>query len=1183
MKKLILLTALFYFACKSANAQPGRPDPSFGNNGIVKADLGADFNYSTEARQVLIGPDKGMYIILDGPTFIYKRHPDGSADSSYGLNGFSSSVPLTYNHAAIQPDGKIIIVGNEFSISQFAISRIDTNGSPDVSFGNNGIRSISFNPRAVAVMKDGKIIVAGGDQDGFVVSRYNMDGSPDNSFSGDGTLITDFPYKIPPDKGDDDSTVLHSGIANTIIAQPDGKIIVAGAANTTASPNFPVFAVARYNGNGTLDDTFDGDGKQETRIGSLDDIGYSLGLQSDGKIVLAGYSNDGTRHRFSLVRYKVNGQPDNSFNGTGKQILNLGSDAQVGNSVAIESDGKIVVAGYTLTSVNNGFFNNDFAVARFNSNGTLDHTFSSDGILTTDFGSTSDYAASLAIQEDKKILVAGYSFNPANQEQFVVSRYNANGSPDNSFDNDGKLVGDYRQGNTEFNSGVALADGKILAAGQTWNGKNYDFALARYTIDGRPDSTFSDDGIRLTNFGANDVEPKIAVQNDGKVLLAGSTLSNNVLSAAISRYNTDGTTDSTFNGSGKLTTNFGAPSENGNAIALQKDGKIVVAGDDVIGRFNKNGGVDSSFGLNGVQTTTHLSFTFICQAMAIQNDGKIIVTGFTSNDAAIMRLNANGGFDSTFDGDGIVAVDFGLTDEDASSVAIQNDGKIIIAGGGRGSEGLSLIARYRADGTPDASFSGDGKQTVSNGYVVSVIVQGNGKIIAAGKLNDNSMVLTRFNTDGSVDKTFGDNGEKTTRIGTSYGKLGAAFIGSNKLYVAGSARFPGYLGVVERYFLNTSEVPPVINLITPADNATYLSGGNVYLNAAAADANGTIVKVEFFNGTTLLHTATDTPYTFKWEHVQRGNYTIIARATDNSGLTAVDSAHISVVPNKPPAVKITNPLDGQTFLRGATVHLQASATDVDGRITGVEFYSGTILLATEHKAPYTFDWKIGTAGSYKITARATDNWGAVTVSSPVTISVVPNKAPVVSIVTPSNGQTFTAPATINIRATAQDPDGTIMQVAFYNGTTLLTTEHKSPYTYQWKNVRAGTYTITAVAKDNWSAVTTSAPVRVTVKASGKAQEQLSVADAADAVNDAISLQLAPNPVTNILNIRTTGVQRNKQTSVSIISSSGVIMRTMQPGPSTQTIQFDVSTLPRGTYTIKMVNGNKIVYRRFVKM
>ena len=294
---------------------------------------------------------------------------------------------------------------------------------------------------SVAIQGDGKIVVAGTDfTDGdsyFAVARYNTNGSPDNTFNGSGQLITDFGFKTSIDAYGD-SVSIHQQSATTIAIQANGKIVAGGYAFNGLDYDF---AIARYNMDGSPDNTFDNDGRQTTKIGSSGDFGYSLAIQSDGKIILAGYTSFGPNNNFAVVRYNINGSLDNSFNGNGKQTANLGSDVQIGNSVAIQSNGKIVVAGYTL----NGTYN-DFAVARFNTNGSLDNTFDNDGILTTDFASSDDYAGSVAIQSDDKIVVAGYSYiySPGlTVQHLAVSRYNPDGSLDNSFADNGKLEGDF--------------------------------------------------------------------------------------------------------------------------------------------------------------------------------------------------------------------------------------------------------------------------------------------------------------------------------------------------------------------------------------------------------------------------------------------------------------------------------------------------------------------------------------------------------------------------------------------------------------------------------------------------------------------------------------------------------------------------------------------------------------------
>ncbi len=228
-------------------------------------------------------------------------------------------------------------------------------------------------------------------------------------------------------------------------------------------------------------------------------------------------------------------------------------------SLAIQPNGKIVVAGQAYNP-NTG--NTDFALARYNSNGSLDNSFDGDGKLTTDFFGSDDYASSLAIQPNGKIVVAGQTYNPNTfNSDFALARYNSNGTLDNSFDGDGKLTGFYLAGNTKFTAIALQTDGKIVVAGQAYNPNtgNYDFALARYNSNGSLDNSFDGDGKLTTDFnGYDDYATSLAIQTNGKIVVAGQAHNNNTgySDFALARYNSNGTLDNSFDGDGKLTTDF---------------------------------------------------------------------------------------------------------------------------------------------------------------------------------------------------------------------------------------------------------------------------------------------------------------------------------------------------------------------------------------------------------------------------------------------------------------------------------------------------------------------------------------------------------------------------------------------------------------------------------------------------
>ncbi|MEO6327951.1 MAG: choice-of-anchor tandem repeat GloVer-containing protein [Ginsengibacter sp.] len=391
-------------------------------------------------------------------------------------------------------------------------------------------------------------------------------------------------------------------------------------------------------------------------------------------------------------------------------------------------------------------------------------------------------------------------------------------------------------------------------------------------------------------------------------------------------------------------------------------------------------------------------------------------------------------------------------------------------------------------------------------------------------------------------------------------------------------------------FIEVSEsivnMPPTVSLTNPTDNTIYIAPANITITAAASDEDGTISRVEFHNGTTLLTTEKILPYSWSWKNVPAGDYTIIAKAYDNDGLVTTSAPlHISVIANQPPTVNITTPVNNAIYATPATVVIKANAHDADGTIKSVAFYNGTTLLGIDNYYGYGWHWNNVPPGDYTITAIATDNYGLQTTSSPLHITIT-NAAPTVTITSPADGTGFIAPATIIIKADARDADGTIKSVAFYNGSTLLGTDNYYGYGWHWNNVSPGTYTITAKATDNWGAVTTSAPITVTVPSSGAtllvSNRPSSAKNKAD-INVIASIKLAPNPVNNILNIYTTGLPKDMQTTLLVISVSGVVMRTMQLNSSFQTTQLNVSSLVSGVYIIKMISGDKTIYSRFVKL
>ena len=388
---------------------------------------------------------------------------------------------------------------------------MSANGAPadlDVTFNGTGVATLEIGSgnafgRSVATQQDGKILVGGYSSNGsnfdFTVIRFNQDGSLDNTFGTNGIVVT------PVGTGDE------YGLC--IAIQADGKILLAGYSGNSGNEDI---ALVRYNVNGTLDTSFDSDGKVLTPIGAGTDTAWSLIILQDGKMLLGGWSNDGSQDNFALVRYNTDGSLDANFDVDGKVVTQVGIGGSSGRGVAVQSDGKIVLAGIASSGGNA-----DFAVVRYNNNGSLDTGFANNGKAITAVGNSTDYAYSVAIQADGKIVVAGYSYSGSNAD-FAIVRYDPNGTIDTGFDGDGKVIASIGSGNDYALKVAVQTDGKLVVVGSAAIGSSSDIAVVRLNPDGSFDSTFSDDG-KLTTLVSptSDASWDVVVEPNGRILVAG--------------------------------------------------------------------------------------------------------------------------------------------------------------------------------------------------------------------------------------------------------------------------------------------------------------------------------------------------------------------------------------------------------------------------------------------------------------------------------------------------------------------------------------------------------------------------------------------------------------------------------------------------------------------------------------
>jgi uncharacterized delta-60 repeat protein len=778
MKKFSTLFATLLFVVTNIFSQAGSLDINFGPGGKVITNIDpinqsddriAAMAIQTDGKIVVAGTSKlPDYPTSYVPSIIMRYNVNGTIDNSFNFNGTFLGYGVKFTAVAVQADGKIVGAGTNFSLI-----RLNPNGTIDNSFGSGGTTSLPLGTAAkvMAVQADGKIILAGTYSDGsgkqFVISRFNSDGAPDNSFDGDGYVITDF--------GSPEEEI------RSVAIQTDGKIVATGYTVLAGSTRI---ALARYDVNGTLDNSFDGDGMLTASFGTTNDIGGGVAIQADGKIIVSGYANTTA----ALARFTAAGVLDNSFDGDGKMVTTTFVMPQEPLSVAIQNDGKIVVAPALP---------NDYGLLRFNSDGSPDNSFDGDGITTMDIAGNGDRAKCMAIQGNGRIFVAGYSIN--NHSDFSIACFQQNGTPDNSFNGNGKIDNVW---NASFDLAHAIAiqsDGKIIVAGDTGRedlATTNDFALARYNTDGTLDNTFDGDGRLSFTIGIDETFYALAVQPDGKILAAGVgqyQWSISKFDVSVVRLNPDGSRDNTFGGDGLV---FVVPSSDNDmvtSIAVQSDGKVLIAGANWVFRLNTNGSLDNSFDGDGRINTPIGTYGFL----AIQNDGKILVAGANNSDFAIARYTSTGAIDNSFDGDGMVTTDFGSA-EWISSIKVQSDGKIV-AGGGSGNN--FAIARYNSDGTLDNSFDGDGKQTTDmNGTAGTGVlpytldIQSNGKIVMSGQTRNTSddFILARYNTDGTLDNSFDGDGKATVDFAPgSNDHMAGMAISSNRIYMAGWVLTPG--------------------------------------------------------------------------------------------------------------------------------------------------------------------------------------------------------------------------------------------------------------------------------------------------------------------------------------------------------------------------------------------------------
>lgn len=768
-------------------AAAGDLDPSFGSGGKVLLDRigpNKDQAYAASLQEdgkvVLQGVSQLRGSGFEKPAVV-RLMPDGTPDPTFGTGGklLTSGVDNAYYFSVgLQPDGKVLAAGSQGSDALLA--RFQADGTPDPSFATGGVTTLHMDQQnffsAFAVQPDTKIVAVGNNgfaDEGccywtFMIARYDQMGILDPGFGYNGT-VTAFGC------GYDDE-------AQAIAIQPDGKILVAGYTDCAGG-----IGVIRLNTNGTFDGSFGSGGEVLTQFADWTTASDII-LQPDGKILLAGTSFSYSRSHFTLVRYNPDGSLDLSFGNGGIVLTPVTSFSETG-AIQVQPDGRIVFAGTLRRSSGS----TDFILIRYESSGALDASFGSGGMVRTDFYDGDDAGRAVVLLTDANILAAG-SAEKDHQIDFAAARYDPNGILDTSYGTHGKVTVGFFGPGSELLSAVAVdSEGSILAAGSDTDGP----LLARFLPNGGLDPTFGQGGISSTWMDGEAGVSGMAQTSDGKIVVVGNTYNGPFLA----RYDTGGSLDPTFGSQGIVQMH-----DTGIelvAMAIGSDGRIAVAGTAhvpdyafVASRFKSDGSADTSFGNGGSVTTTIVPGTSQWPyGVAVQADGKIVLVGYegdyggAGDEIALIRYNTDGTLDMGFGSGGIALTNPTTGEEVAQTVAIQNDGKIVVGGSISGPDYPYptdfLLARYLSDGTLDLAFGTGGITTTDfdgrqdNAYALAI--HADGKIVLAGSSYTDgwsgaSFVLSQYNPDGTPDMSFGTAGKVTTDFDFQYSGIFALAI-----------------------------------------------------------------------------------------------------------------------------------------------------------------------------------------------------------------------------------------------------------------------------------------------------------------------------------------------------------------------------------------------------------------------
>lgn len=694
----------------------------------------------------------------------------GELDTNFGSDGVVKSnlwnASFNVKSHVVLPDGKTIVVGeinNDMEPRGF-VMRLLANGDIDVSFGTDGkaVHPFINGINVVKLQADGKILVGSSYLNDIAVARYMANGTLDTGFAYDGTYYN---------TNSNNSNSSPNPVVDLEI-QSDNKIV---ALTTIKISDVNYYKLFRLNANGILDNSLN-----VTDNFGATDYPVALSIQSDNKIIVSGYNFNGSVSLLFIARYNSNGTADTTFNSNGRRSFSItNSTSSRVTDMQLQSDGKILLSGKYYANATALF------MARFNTNGTFDTSFSGDGFQSATVDVSLNRPGKIALQSDGKIIQMDtyYNFNTS-KENMLLARYTSTGELDTTFSGTSWGVSFPFNGLNDTAACISIADNKLIISGNAETSViDNNIAFAKFNLNPLSfDSTFGTSGKKQLSvpFPTYEEVIKSVVQSDNKVVVLTKIFVNNFYFSGLQRFNENGSLDTTFGSNGKIGLGFYLTEFSG--LAVDNANNIIISGNTtfesgIILKITPAGALDPTFGNQGITYLPEdfLTFNPILKSIKIQTDNKIVLGGGNSVNAIqnylLVRLNPNGTLDSGFGDNGISQVGIDGVDEMISSIEVLNDGKIVAVGFTNenfGDDLQAVVLKFNSVGLLDPTFNGNGKyfteKAVDFNMNGDIKVQNDGKILSTFESAYDNFILYRLNSNGTADTNFGSGGYVNTYV-----------------------------------------------------------------------------------------------------------------------------------------------------------------------------------------------------------------------------------------------------------------------------------------------------------------------------------------------------------------------------------------------------------------------------------